>query len=294
MSERLPDTELRNEALRALDTLEDVQLVEALARDQRAAADAVVAAAPAIARAVDEIVARLRAGGRLHYIGAGSSGRLGVLDASEMPPTFGVARDVVCAHIAGGDEALRRSVEGAEDDGPAGVSAIRGHVTAADAAIGISASGGAAYVVAAIEAARSLGAFTVAIVNSPNSPLGACADVAIVVRTGPEALTGSTRLKAGTAQKIALNTISTAVMVRLGKVYENLMVDVVASNEKLRGRALRLVQTISGVDGETAAALLAAAGGSVKTAIVMHARGVDANEARALLERDAGFVRGLL
>ncbi len=293
MNGDLPETEARNDAHRVLDTLDTRALVETLAGDQRRAADAVVEAAPAIARAVDGIAERLRRGGRLHYAGAGTSGRLGVLDASEMPPTFGVAPELVNGHIAGGDAALRRSVEGAEDQAEAGAS-LGESLRADDVLIGISASGGAAYVVGAVERARAAGALTVAIVNSSGSRLGAAAEMEIVLRTGPEALTGSTRLKAGTSQKIALNAISTAVMVKLGKVYENLMVDVVASNVKLRARACRLVQTLTGVDATGAQALLDAAGGSVKVAAVMHARGVDAPQARALLEREHGFLRPLL
>lgn len=294
MDASLPPTEARNESLRGLDVLASGELVRAIASDQRRAADAVLASSDALAHAVDEIVTRLARGGRLHYVGAGTSGRLGVLDASEMPPTFGTPPELVCAHIAGGEPALRRAVEGAEDDGAAGESEMDGHVRADDAVVGISASGGARYVTEALRAARERGAYTIAVVNSPATLLAADANCAIVLETGAEALTGSTRLAAGTAQKIALNTLSTAVMVRSGKVYENLMVDVVATNEKLRGRAQRLVQTIAGVDAERAQSLLAAAAGSVKVAVVMQARGIGAEDARHLLESERGLLRNLL
>lgn len=294
MERCLPETEARNEALADLDTLETPRLIEAIAGDQRAAVDAVAHEAGAIAAVVDEIAARLARGGRLHYVGAGTSGRLGVLDASEMPPTFGTPRNLVCGHIAGGERALRSPVEGAEDDGAAGEREMAGHVYADDAVIGISASGGAAYVVRAIERARGIGAFTVAITNSSPSPLGDAAQAAIVLQTGPEVVTGSTRLKAGTSQKIALNAISTAVMVKLGKVYENLMIDVVATNAKLRARASRLVQLLAGVDEAAAQSLLDDAGGSVKVAIVMARRGVDAATAAAMLDEERGFLRKVL
>ena len=290
----LPQTEQINPSTAGLDVLPTRKRVELLAAEQRAAADAVAAATAPIARAVDTIAARLRAGGRLHYLGAGTSGRLAVLDASEMPPTFGVARDLVCAHIAGGDTALRTGIEGAEDDGEAGEREVAAHVASRDAVIGISASGGAPYVVRAIERSRAIGAYTVAIVNSPGSPLADAAEEAIVLPTGAEPLAGSTRMKAGTAQKIALNTISTGVMIRLGKVYDNLMVDVVATNSKLRARALRLVRMLTSLDEAQARATLEEAGGSVKVAVVMAKRGVHAPEARALLAQHDGFLRALL
>lgn len=293
MSERLADTELRNESLRDLDALSTDDLVLTIASDQVRAVQAVVAGSHGLARVVDEVVDRIARGGTLHYVGAGTSGRLGVLDASEMPPTFGVPKDFVCAHIAGGDRALRDAVEGAEDDGDAGVAAMRDHVDADDAVIGISASGGAAFVVDAITFARGVGAFTLAITNSAHSPLASAAADALVLDTGAEVVTGSTRLKAGTAQKVALNTISTAVMVKLGKVYENLMVDVVATNAKLRKRATRLVETLAGVDENRAMDLLAAANGSVKVATVMAWRKVHAADARRLLDEAGGKLRSL-
>lgn len=294
MSSKIPQTESPNPRSAGLDLRDTPSLVALLIEEQQVAVEAVLAQRAAIAQAVDAIASRLERGGRLHYVGAGTSGRLGTLDAAEMPPTFGTPPELVRAHIAGGSQALVRAVEGAEDDGDAGDAAMREHVASADAVIGISASGGAAFVVRAIERARAIGAFTVAIVNVEESALGDAAELRVVLATGAEALAGSTRMKAGTAQKVALNTISTAVMVRLGKVYDNLMVDVVASNRKLRERALRLVCTLTGVDRERASELLERSGGRVKIAAVMERRGVDANEAAALLSAHRGSLRALL
>ncbi len=293
MNEPLPQTEARNVETTGMDALATRDLVDLLAHQQRAAADAVAGAAAEIAEAVDAIVARIARGGRLHYVGAGTSGRLGVLDAAEMPPTFGTPPDLVRAQIAGGDAALTRAVEGAEDDGAAGEYAMR-DVASGDAVVGISASGGAAYVVRALHAARVRGAYTVALVNSQPSALAEAADCAVVLHTGAEPIAGSTRLKAGTAQKIALNTISTAVMVRLGKVHGNLMVDVVPTNHKLRVRALRLVMHVANVDEARAASLLDLAGGRVKVAVVMQIRGVGADEALRLLDEAGGVLRPVI
>jgi len=284
-----PATEARNPATRDLDLLPTVNLVELLVREQAAAAAAVLNAGPALARAVDAIARRLRAGGRLHYVGAGTSGRLAILDAAECPPTFGTAPDLVRAHIAGGEAALVRAVEGAEDDAAAGARALSAGPE--DAVVGISASGGARYVVAALEAARAAGALTVALTGVAGSALAGAAELSIVVDTGAEPLAGSTRLRAGTAQKVVLSALSTAVMVRLGRVHDNLMVDVVATNDKLRVRAERLVRTLTGVDQARARELLALAGGNVKVAVVIERQGVDAVEARARLERSGGFLR---
>lgn len=287
----LPQTEHVNPRTAGLDELPTTQLVHVLADEQRAAVDAVLGVSDSLAKAVDEISARLRAGGRLHYAGAGTSGRLGFLDASEMPPTFGTSPELVCAHIAGGLPALTRAIEGAEDDAHAGEAEIRGHIGAGDALVGISASGGAPYVLGAIRAAREAGAWTLGVANSPDAPLVREADLGIVLQTGAEPLTGSTRLKAGSSQKILLNTLSTAVMVRLGKVHDNLMVDVVATNVKLRNRALRLVMRLTHAGEEEARELLHAAGGSVKLAVVMFSKRVPADEARQLLQRNSDSLR---
>lgn len=294
MTHRLPPTEAENPQSAGLDLLTTPALVELLIADQRSAVDAALAQTQVIARAVDEIARRLSRGGRLHYVGAGSSGRIATLDASEMPPTFGTPPETVQAHIAGGTTALTGAVEGAEDDASAGDVAMLECVRPDDAVLGISASGTAAFVVAAIARAATIGAYTIALTGDAQSALARAAELAIVPPTGAEVLAGSTRLKAGTAQKVALNAISTAVMVRLGKVYDNLMVDVVANNRKLRGRALRLVVRLAQVNEERAEELLAQAGGSVKIAVVMEFRGVDATQARALLERNDGVLRQLL
>lgn len=292
MMSELPPTEGRHPQSAGLDLLETRELVDLLVRDQADAVAAVRAQASTLARVVEAIVERVRCGGHVHYVGAGTSGRLGVLDASEMPPTFGTPPGLVCAHIAGGDRALRHAIEGAEDDGAAGEREMDEHVAPDDIVIGLSASGGARFVAAALERARKIGALTVAITSSDASTLVAAADHAIVLPTGPEVLSGSTRLKAGTAQKITLNALSTAVMVRLGKVHDNLMVDVVATNEKLRGRAERLVRELTGADNARIRAALEAAGGSVRVAVVMIARDVDADHARKLLQTES--LRSLL
>lgn len=294
MTGNTPDTESRNAASRDLDLRATSEIVDIIVDDQERALDVVRSARDAIARVVDRIADCLACGGVLHYAGAGTSGRLAIQDASEIPPTFGTAPDLVQAHIAGGQAAFTVAVEGAEDDTAAAEAMVAASVRKGDALIGISASGSAAYVRRTVAAARAAGAYTVAMVNVAGTELGGLADDEIVLETGAEVLTGSTRLKAGTAQKIALNAISTAVMVRLGKVYDNLMVDVLATNAKLRGRALRLVQTLTGLDAGAAQPILDAAGGSVKVAVVMHRRNVDAGTARALLEREHGRLRPLL
>jgi len=287
-------TEAVNPDTRGLDTLDTRGIVEMLAREQCIAAQAVAAAVDPLRVAVEAIVERLRAGGTLHYVGAGTSGRLGVLDAAECPPTFGTPPSLVVAHIAGGDRAVVRAIEGAEDDAAAGAAAVRDTVGPSDAVVGISASGGAAYVVAAIETARASGALTIALSSNAASPLARSAEIAVTIDAGPEPIAGSTRLKAGTVAKLALNAISTTTMIRLGKVYDNLMVDVVATNVKLHDRAARLVRDVGGVDTERARALLAAADGSVKVAIVMARRNVDPASARRALDEHDGFLRPVL
>jgi len=294
MTPRLPPTEDVDPSGGALDLLATSDLVARLVADQHRAVDEVLGQRDVIGAVVEEIAARLRAGGRLHYVGAGTSGRIGALDAAEMPPTFGTPAHLVQATIAGGPAAMTQAVEGAEDDAEAANAAMRANVRPGDAVIGISASGGAAFVVAAIETARALGAYVVALTSVAGSSLACAADAAIVLATGPEVVAGSTRLKAATAQKIALNAISTAVMVRLGHVYDNLMVDVVATNRKLRERALRLACGVAGVDETRGQQLLDAAGGRVKVAIVMERRGVGAEDAAALLEGCGGSLRALL
>lgn len=284
-------TELPHPDHPQLDSYDVATLVGALVADQARAALAVQAAAAVLAQAVAAAVPRLRRGGRLVYVGAGTSGRLGLLDSVELRPTFSWPAERAPALLAGGPAALLNAVEGAEDD----VERARAETaalapTADDVVLAIAASGTTPYAIAAAAAARAAGALTVAIVNNPGTPLGAACEIAVVLDTGPELVSGSTRLKAGTAQKIALNTFSTAVMVRLHKVHGNLMVDLRATNAKLRQRALRLTVAATGADESAAQAALAAGGTNVKTAIVMLLAGVDAAEAARRLEAQEGNV----
>lgn len=289
MSERLL-TEQRNPASQDLDLLSTADLLRVMN-----AADAEITAAVAtqtnrIAALVDAISAR---GGRLFYIGAGTSGRLGVLDASECPPTFGVSPTLVQGIIAGGNSALTHSSEGAEDDPATGARDL-GSITAADAVVGIAASGRTPYVLGALARAREIGALTACVVCVPDSPIARAAECPIEVVTGPEILTGSTRLRAGTATKLVLNMISTALMVRLGHVYGNLMVNVAPSNQKLQDRARRIIQEITGVDAPRAAELLEASGRSVRVAVIMEKKGLSRADAEQLLTSVGGRLRQAL
>ena len=287
----LPSTEALDPATTDIDRLDDVGLSRLLVEAQRSAVDAAAVAAPEIAQATTLVVEAIEDGRRVVLVGAGTSGRLAVLDAAELPPTFGVDPELFQARIAGGDAALRRAVEGAEDDREAGARAVA-DVDIGDVVIGISASGGAPFVRGAIAAARSRGARTVAIVNAPGASLAQDAELAIVAATGPEPIQGSTRMRAGTAQKLVLNAISTGAMIRLGKTYRNRMVDLIATNAKLRARSERLVRDLAGdVD---APALLAAAAGSVKVAVVMARRRVDRVEAERLLEAAQGRLAAII
>lgn len=289
------DTEQRNVRTMDMDSLTSRDLVTLLHNENTSVLAAVEAALPSIAHVVDVLAERLGGGGRLFYVGAGTSGRLGVLDASECPPTFGVSPDRIQGVIAGGPAALTTSIEGAEDSPEMGAHAMRERgVSSKDAVIGIAASGRTPFVIGAMEVARRAGAFTGAIVNVSDAAMSAHADVAIEAITGPEPLTGSTRMKAGTAQKLILNLISTAVMIRLGKVYSNLMVDVRATNRKLRDRAARIVMAAADVDREEAEVALRSADGNAKIAIVMLRRQVGAEEAWKRLERANGWVRAAL
>ena len=278
-----------------LDRYATEALVATLVADQAHAALAVQAAAPALVQAVDAAAPRLAAGGRLIYVGAGTSGRLGVLDSVELLPTFSWPPERALALLAGGRGAMFQAVEGAEDDLAQGLADLQSlSPTALDVAILIAASGGTPYAIGAAQAARAAAALTVAIVNNPGAPLAAACEIAIVLNTGPEVISGSTRLKAGTAQKIALNTLSSSLMVRLHKVYGNLMVDLRASNAKLVQRALRLTVRASGADEAAARGALDACGWHVKTALVMLKAGVDVEQARARLQRSAGSVDAAL
>jgi N-acetylmuramic acid 6-phosphate etherase len=285
-------TEGVNDASRDLDRLETERQVRIMCDDSRDVPLVVAGQAAPIARAIDGVVARLRGGGRLIYVGAGTAGRLGVLDASEIPPTYGTDPSVVVGVIAGGPDAIRGAIENAEDDEAAGELAIAElEIGTDDAVVGISASGRTPYVIAAVRAARRRGAFTVGFACNADSVLGAAADVAIETVVGPEIITGSTRLKSGTAQKLVLNMISTLSMVQLGKVYGNLMVDMMATNEKLRARAERTVMLATGTDAVTARAALAAVGGSVKAAILVVVSGLDGAAALRALDEHGGMLR---
>jgi N-acetylmuramic acid 6-phosphate etherase len=278
-----------------LDRYDTTTLVAALAADQAEAARAVLAAAPQLAAAVDAAAPRLAAGGRLVYVGAGTSGRLGLLDSVELNPTFSWPRERSPALLAGGERALFVAVEGAEDRADAAAEDIAGlALNANDVVLLIAASGTTPYAIAAAGAARAAGALTIGIANNPGTPLPAACAFGIVLDTGPELISGSTRLKAGTAQKIALNTFSSAVMVRLNKVYGNLMVDLRATNDKLARRALRLTVLATGAGEADAQKALTAATMRVKVAIVMLKAGVDAAEAERRLDAAAGSVHGAL
>lgn len=288
-------TERRNPGSATIDELDTLGIVDLINREDRGVAEAVGRERQAIARAVDLVVDSLRQGGRLIYVGAGTSGRLGVLDAAEMPPTFRTDPDRVQGIIAGGPEALVRSREGAEDDTEAAVRDIDDRaVGPADFVLGIATSGTTPYVHAALERARSRGARTgFLLCNEPDGALHELHDVVIAPVVGPEVITGSTRMKAGTATKLVLNTITTTTMVRLGKVYGNLMVDLQVTANKLRDRAERILMETVGLGRTDAAALLDRADGEVKTAIVMGRLGVTAEDARARLEAAGGVIRNV-
>jgi len=290
--DRLP-TERADPRTGQLDRLSAAQIARLMNRADRRAVSAVGRAAPAIGRAVDLIVRALSRRGRLVFVGAGTSGRLGVLEAAECPPTFGTPPSLVQAVIAGGRRSVFRSAEGAEDDGPEGARQIRRRVRRGDVVVGIAASGVTLFVRAALREARKRGAATALVTCNPQVPASA-ARVVIALAVGPEVLTGSTRLKAGTATKLALNTLTTASFARLGKVYGNRMVDLRPRSAKLRARALRLVRQLGRVSPREAQRLLAASGASAKVAIAMARLGVDAPEARRRLKRAAGSLRRAL
>ena len=299
MSEHFLDprlTERRNPNTRDIDVASPVELVDLIAGEDAGVPAAVSAAREPIARAVELVEDAFRRGGRLLYVGAGTSGRLGVLDAAECPPTFGTPPEMVIGIIAGGARALIKAVEGAEDDVNAGIATMDDHhVRAQDMVIGIAASGTTPYVRAALGRAQALGARTglVACAEPPALLRNTC-DVCVVVLVGPEVITGSTRMKAGTATKLVLNTITTGAMIRLGKTYGNLMVDLRASNAKLEDRSHRIVMETTGLAREAAAEVLVRADGRVKTAIVMARRGVGREEAEALLAAHAGRLRAVV
>ena len=284
-------TEQRNPLTQDIDQRTTLQILELINGEDATVAAAVRAVLPAIAEAVDMIVARIRAGGRLIYVGAGTSGRLAVLDAAECVPTFSVDPELVQALIAGGKDALIRGIEGAEDSREGGrADLLTLNVSAKDTVVGIAASGRTPYVVAALEAANEVGAGTVGIVCSTPSVVLDAAKIKIAALTGPEVITGSTRMKAGTAQKLILNSISSTVMIRLGKTYGNLMVDVKVSNVKLAARARRIISEVTNLSEDEAGLVLERANNEVKTAIVMVLLAVTADDARKLLAKEQGFL----
>lgn len=292
MSQTLPLTESRNPASYSIDTLDTLEICRLINRQDAQVPLAVAEALPQIAQAVDRIHAALAAGGRLFYQGAGTSGRLGVLDASELLPTYSLDPAFAVALIAGGRDALTNSIEAVEDEPEQGRTDLAAQgFNAQDVLVGIAASGRTPYVIGGIQHARTLGAPVIVLVCAPASPMATLADVAIELQTGPEVITGSTRMKAGTGQKLVLNMLSTAVMVKLGKVYSNLMVDVRPTNAKLRDRAVRIVSEATQVDATRAADLLDAADWQVKTAVLMGLLDIDRATAEAQLDAQAGHIR---
>lgn len=286
-------TEARNPRTTALDRLPPLDVVRLITVEDATVPAAVAAAAPQIAALVELAVAALRAGGRVHYAGAGTSGRLGALDAVELPGTYGVASDRFVAHVAGGADAFRPGPHDLEDDAAAGERDLAG-VAREDLVVGISASGRTPYVAGALRRARATGARTALVSGDPGAALAAEVDVHVCVETGAEVVTGSTRMKAGTAQKLVLHTLSTATLVALGGTWSNAMVGVVATNAKLRGRALALLVETTGRDEEDCAAALADAGGEVKVALVALLRGVPVPRARSALDAAGGVVHRAL
>jgi N-acetylmuramic acid 6-phosphate etherase len=299
-------TEARNPLTEHIDELPTLDMLRLISDEDRKAAAAVTATLPDIAKAIDAIAERFSQGGRLFYIGAGTSGRLGVLDASEIPPTFSVQSTLVRGLIAGGDSALRKSSESSEDSPEQGAADLAtagfgksadGNMTP-DTLVGIAASGRTPYVLGALAYAKKISALTIALTCVPNSPMAAAADIAITPITGPEVLTGSTRLKAGTATKLVLNMLSTGVMINTGAVYGNLMVNLQPTNAKLIDRAQRIIMAATGIDGpdaqSIAADLLKNSGNSVKTAIVMHKLNLDRPTAEAKLKTHNGNLSTLL
>lgn len=283
-------TESENKATSEIDKVSTIDALTMINREDKLVAIAVEKSLPEIASAVDAVVERLKNGGRLFYVGTGTSGRLGVLDASELPPTFGVEPELVRGIIAGGTDALYKATEASEDDSKAGEADLRAReLCSQDAVIGIAASGRTPYTIGALEYAKGLGCFTACITCNPDSPITETVDVAIVAVVGPEAIAGSTRMKAGTAQKLILNMISTVVMVRLGYVVGNRMTNMRTANNKLRERSLRIIAAESGSSEAESQELLDEAGGDLRVALVMAKANVAADEAKRLLS-ESSFV----
>ena len=282
-------TEQRNPRTLAIDAVGTTEILQMINNEDARVAAAVGVVIPELSKAVDVAVDAVRAGGRVHYFGAGTSGRLAVLDAAELLPTFRAPEDLVVAHHAGGMDALLRAVENVEDSEEGGA-ADAVTVTGQDLVIGLAASGSTPYVAGALKAARVAGATTVLVTSNPDAPLAPLADIVIAANTGPEVIAGSTRLKAGTAQKMILNAFSTTLMIKLGRTWSNLMVDLVATNNKLRGRMLRILAEATGADAEACEAALAAADGELKPALVHLLTGTPIPQARAALDAAHGRV----
>jgi N-acetylmuramic acid 6-phosphate etherase len=285
-------SETRNNDTLDIDLLSTEAILQKINEEDQKVALAIKPALPNITKAVDSIVEAFQQQGRLIYIGAGTSGRLGILDAVECIPTFSVTEDMVIGIIAGGEKAIKRAVEGAEDDQVAAITDLSAiGFNAKDIVVGIAASGRTPYVISALKYAKKIGAKSISVSCNPNSAIGKEADIEICAAVGPEILTGSTRMKSGTAQKLILNMLSTASMIRIGKTYQNLMVDVSASNEKLYARALLIVMQATDCDEETATLALKAAGNEAKLAILMILTKVSVTEASELLQQHQGFLR---
>jgi N-acetylmuramic acid 6-phosphate etherase len=286
-------TEMRNERTTEIDTVGTLELLRMLNAEDARVAGAVAATLPALADVVELTVGRLRAGGHVHYFGAGSSGRIGVLDAAEVVPTFGADPGIFVAHHAGGESAVGRAIEGAEDRQSLGTEAAA-RLTSADVAIGLSASGRTPYVAGALTQARTAGALTVLVSSNPAAPLAELADYSLLADTGPEAIAGSTRLKAGTAEKLILNSLSTAVMIKLGRTYSNLMVWLSGSNEKLRQRQVIILMEASGASESTCRAELERCGGDLRAAMLDLLAGMTPESAARALALADGSVRAAL
>lgn len=286
-------TETRNPRTLDIDRLSTLDVLRLINAEDHRVPDAVEAVLPELAQAADLAVNALRSGHRVHYVGAGTSGRLATLDAAEIVPTFNAPPDWFVAHHAGGPEALVKAVEDVEDEAAGGAAQIRRHAVAGDVVLGVTASGRTPFVVAALNEARTLGAHTVLVSNNPSAP-PVDVDVLITVDTGPEAIAGSTRMKAGTSQKLVLTSFSTAVMVRLGRTYSNLMVSMRATNAKLRGRTVRILREATGLAENECTTALADAGGDLKVALVHLLSGVPVAQAAEALEKAQGYVRQAL
>jgi N-acetylmuramic acid 6-phosphate etherase len=291
----LKSTEQRNPRTRNIDTKSAAAILRMIHREDASVAKAVASALPAITQAVDAIAGALQLGGRLFYVGAGTSGRLAALDAAEIPPTYGTPPRLVQAVIAGGRRALTQAVEGAEDNRGKGAKDLSARgLMKKDAVVGIAASGGTPYVIGALEFANRTGAVTIGITSNPGTPITEVADIDIVTPTGPEVITGSTRMKAGTAQKLVLNMLSTAVMIRLGRVYENWMVGVALTNSKLQARGLRILMEASGADVAESTRALRQSGHNLGVALIMLKTGASARQAQKLLRDTQNHVHNAL